>query len=231
MNEPNRFFQVINRINSLFIIIFFVIIAVVAIANFEPPFRRHRGIDVKNASEQDKSEKINFSYGHIGQIRGLPIQMLSVKIEGKGGKFSSGGYKDISFNVLFLSKEFKEARWLFPNNNFIISSFAQIPEKDDCQEQDMTRAVFYEVVKKDTNGDGKLSEDDLKVAALSKPDGTGYVEIVSDPRRIIEYKSVNQDTELAVLFERDGKILYQTFSLENFSKTSERIVTELSGKP
>lgn len=135
--------------------------------------------------------------------------------------------------IVFLSKHLKEARWLFPHQDFAITAVDQIREKEGPEEKQSgpTQAIYYEIVRPDSNGDGKFSAEGHAAAAFSKADGSGYVEVVSDARRIIGHQVRNQGAEVAVLFERDAKVLYQSFSSEDFSKTCEVLVIEVPGRP
>ena len=78
---------------------------------------------------------------------------------------------------MFLGKGLKQARWLFPKHHFVIKAVDQLREKEGYEKEDPTRAMYYEVIKEDSNGDGKLSEDDKSVVAVSSIDGSGYVEL------------------------------------------------------
>jgi hypothetical protein len=232
MNDKNRFFVIINRINSVLLLVVFLLAAGGLIVTFfmESQWRRSRSIEVQDKSEQGKTEKINLRLGHIEQVHGAPIQFVRLETETKGGKFSSGGYPDVTRNIMFLTKGLKQARWLFPKHHFVIKAIDQLREKEGYEKKDPTRALYYEVIKEDSNGDGKLSEDDNSVVAVSKIDGSGYVELISGLQRTIGHQTVNQGTELAVLIEKNGRVLYMTYSLKNFAKTSEILITEVIGK-
>ncbi len=130
----------------------------------------------------------------------------------------------------FLTKGLKQARWLFPQNHFLIKTVDQLREKEGYEKNDPARALYYEVIKNDTNGDGKLTEDDKAFVALSRVDGSAYIEVMPDVQRIIGHKTINQGNEVAVLIEKEGKVLYTTYSLQDFSKTSETIITEIIDK-
>jgi hypothetical protein len=72
MNETNRFFVVINRINSVLLLVVFLLAAGGLILTFfmESQWRRNRIIEVQDKSEQGKIEKINLRLGRIEQIYG-----------------------------------------------------------------------------------------------------------------------------------------------------------------
>jgi cytochrome c oxidase subunit IV len=59
MNETNRFFVVINRINSVLLLVVFLLAAGGLILTFfmESQWRRNRIIEVQDKSEQGKIEK------------------------------------------------------------------------------------------------------------------------------------------------------------------------------
>jgi len=235
MSDPNRFFRVINRVNSilLFIIFMTVVVGIVFIYGSEFSLRNKRTIEVQTTSEKGEPEKVSLQLGRIEQVEGAPVQFVKLESQDKRRGSYVKGSPHTTRNVLFLSNELKEARWLFPSNGFVIAAFHQIrvlegqeglPAKGPC------KAIYYEVVKQDSNGDQRLSADDKAVAALSKVDGSGYAELTTDAQRIIGYKAVNQGTELAVMLEKDGKIIYQTYSLDTFAKISETCVADIPSK-
>ena len=237
MAEENRFFRAVSRINSvifLFALILlcgFVIVQIISETSGRKVFTR--GFD--NTSLDDKPITMNLGFGKIEQIYGTNYQYITLDSEGKMAKFSGSGYSSGDFrNILFLSKEMKEARRLFPTHQYIISSFEQLGQNNCCQgdngKSNPTKALFYMVIKRDTNGDGKLTDDDIPVVAFSKPDGTGYAEVITDADRIIEHTSVNQGAEVAVLLEKDNKVLYRTYSTESFAMTSESFVINMKKK-
>lgn len=232
MNETNRFFVVINRINSVLLLVIFLLAAggIILTVFMESKWIKNRTIEVKDISMQGKMEKIKLRLGHIEQVYGTPVQLVRLETEPKGGKLSSGYYPEVTRNIMFLTKELKEARWLFPKHHFLIKTVDKLCENRECSEKCPTLAIYYEIIKEDTNGDGKLTENDNAVVALSRVDGSDYVELGLGLQRIIGHKIINQGTEVAVLGEKDGKVLYMTYSLRDFSKISEIIITEITDK-
>jgi hypothetical protein len=232
MNETNRFFIIINRINSVLLLVAVLLAtgAIITAMFTTSQWQKNRTIEVQDNAGQRGSEKVKLRLGYIEQISGTSLQFVRLETEPEGVKLSSGGYPTVTRNVMFLTKKLKQARWLFPQNHYCIKTIAQLQEKEDYEKNNATRAMYYEVIKADSNGDGKLGEDDDAVVALSRVDGSGYVEVASNLHRIIGHKTINQGTEVAVLGEKDGKVLYITYSLRNFSKTSETIIAEIAGK-
>lgn len=232
MNEQSRLFIVINRINSVLLLIVLVIAAGAIIWTIfvQSQWKKNRTIEVQDKSEQGNTEKVNLRLSTIEQVYGAPVQFVRLETEPKGGKFSSGYYPEVTRNIMFLTKGMKQARWLFPKHTFLIKTIVQLRGSEGYDRNNPTRAMYYEIIKEDSNGDGKLAEDDAVVIALSRTDGTGYVELDSKHQRIVGHRTVNQGGELAVIVEKDGKVLYSTYSLRSFSKTSEIVITEIADK-
>jgi hypothetical protein len=60
----------------------------------------------------------------------------------------------------------------------------------------------YEVVKSDTNQDGRLTSEDQRTIGISDPTGEGYVELIPDVDRILGYEM--RDENNLLVFYRIG---------------------------
>ncbi|OGW27721.1 MAG: hypothetical protein A2X56_06955 [Nitrospirae bacterium GWC2_57_13] len=232
MNENNRIFVVINRINSVLLLSVLLLAAggLIWTIFVQSQWKRNRSIEVQDKTEQGSAEKVKLRLSNIEQVYGAPVQFVRLETEPKGGKFSSGYYPEATRNIMFLTKGLKQAHWLFSKHNFLIKTVVQLRESEGYDRNNPTRAMYYEIIKEDSNNDGRLAEDDAVVIALSRTDGTGYVELNSGHQRIVGHRTVNQGAEVAVIVEKDGKVLYSTYSLRNFSKTAEIVITEIADK-
>jgi hypothetical protein len=84
-------------------------------------------------------------------------------------------------------------------------------DEKDCE----VKAILYHMVKEDTNGDGKLTHDDLSVVALSKPDGTALTEVLSDLDVFVGHLVI--DAKSMLLIYQKKTIGYSaTLSMEDF---------------
>jgi hypothetical protein len=86
------------------------------------------------------------------------------------------------------------------------------------------------MVKEDTNGDDRLTHDDLSVVALSKPDGTEFREILSDLDVFIGHRVIDENSTL-LIYQKEGKGYSATLSLQNFVLSSATELPKVGRRP
>jgi len=62
----------------------------------------------------------HLSLGRVSVVAGTSVMRAELSREREGKGFSSGGYSETR-NALFIEPDQKEARWLLPDNNHIVS--------------------------------------------------------------------------------------------------------------
>ena len=61
-------------------------------------------------------------------------------------------------NYLFINSKDNEKHWLFGTNKYLVSDVALLSEKDYDSDSSKVRVILYRIVKNDTNGDKRLTE-------------------------------------------------------------------------
>ena len=62
------------------------------------------------------------------------------------------------------------------------------------------KALYFEYVTDDTNGDGKLTSADKSSVSLARPDGSGVTEVLHGVDRVLSY-DLNADNSVSVLYQ------------------------------
>lgn len=214
-----RLFIIIGKINSILLLLVLIGAAGTIIwLNIESGQSRRRGqIEVPEAEAGGKKQ-ILLNFEKVENITGGNAQMMRLTTQEKSAKFSSGGYGNETRNVLFLTGTEKVARWLFKDHKNLILVTSQLQTNLGCSSESPTRALYFEFVTKDTNGDGSLSATDHSNIGLTKPDGTGFVEILHDVSRVLSYEMLDQKL-LSIVYQkgavvRHAKIEVGTLKLE-----------------
>jgi hypothetical protein len=157
---------------------------------------------------------------HLGQlekIEGTPYLMIVLYSEQR----LLGGYRSISShstrNILFIDPRDNSKKWLFNANYYLLMSHEWLSERDYARDSRPIRAILYTVVKKDTNGDKKLTSDDRVAVALSMPGGNAYKEILEDIDAFSGYQVLSEDTMLITYQKKDvtysAKVGLKDFSI------------------
>ncbi|NES46827.1 hypothetical protein, partial [Moorena sp. SIO2C4] len=81
-------------------------------------------------------------------------------------------------------------------------------------------AVLYHLIKQDTNGDGRLTNNDMLTIAFTHYNGNDYQEVVSGVDRFLGYKVLNANS-LLILYQRDAIAYSAKVSLDNFALSNE----------
>ncbi len=229
--EKNRFFIWTTRVNSvLFLLLLMLLIGFVIYGIFESKKWGQRNtvevIDEKFVD--DKIEDLRLSM--ITKVCGKDVQYVKLISAPKSKGFSSGGYGDITRNLVFFVGDEMNSHWLFDTNKYLINQIVQLRKKgDDCKAKE-TMSIYYEVVKNDTNGNGDLDDNDAITIALTSPDGLNYTEIDSGLSSVIDHSIDNDATELTILVQNGSAILMKKFSLVNNKQISEKEITRISKK-
>lgn len=203
MKQDNKFFTFIWRVNGLFLFLGGLTIlsgGVAALGMLAYSMIKDTATDKKfvefhnDSSGKDTNEQITkkfwtlYKLGTAEKVQGQDLYFAPLLADSSSDinsyTYSEKGYPR---NMLFFSAEdFEHASWLYPSNKYVIRNYRKIEEekKDGEKTISVTRAILLEVVKEDTNGDGRLATEDKAILAAVKPDGTGYKELITDGKDI-----------------------------------------------
>lgn len=82
------------------------------------------------------------------------------------------------------------------------------------------RGILYSIVKKDTDGDERLTYKDKVTVVLSSPSGESYTEILPVIDRMISHNVVSSDAIL-ILYKKGGVAYSAKYSLHDVRLLSE----------
>lgn len=183
---------------------------------------------IRNVADDPSGEE-KWRLGHPQQIEGTSfvyIPLISEQediklrdVRHKGSLHSYGGeaYSNPTRNILFVNMERNEMKWLFPTNGQLVTQVQMLPENaynDDKKRS--TKAILYQVVQKDTDGDKRLTVDDDTVIAFSLPDGSKYKDVLSSAERLIDATLLENKT-LFLMYQTKGVGYASTLRLGDFA--------------
>jgi hypothetical protein len=115
----------------------------------------------------------------------------------------SGGEGAIR-NLEFVFREGILPGKLFPDNRQVILKYDQLARN---MVGDGAASVFflYQVVSRDTNGDGMLSDLDAITVGVSRPTGQEYMVLVTNVDEVLGYEDVPEDADTLSLSVRIGE--------------------------
>ena len=207
-----RFFVVIGRINSVLLLLFLlgggVTLAVMMVISALGRERPARALVAEKTPGTTAPVMLNL--GQAERIVGSDTTMIALRSEGTYSKVASGQPSETR-NILFLPGSEKNASWLFKNHRHLILATEQVRKKKSSDEHPAL-ALYVQYVTTDTNGDGRLSDEDNAVIGLTKPDGSGFVSVVQDVSGVISYDMENDD-QLSLVYQRGATIRHARFSL------------------
>ncbi len=223
-----RIFIIIGRINSVLLLLILLGAGIsIALMSWSSSQWQRRGAIEVPAGESASEAQVLLRFERIENITGANTQMMLLSAQAKSEKFSSGsGYGSETRNVLFLIGNEKTARWLFPKQNNLILVTAQLREKSKNPKDNPTKALYFEYVQGDTNGDGKLSAQDHSSVALSKPDGLGFVEVLHGVSRVLSYEMIDSQY-LSVVYQTGKTVRHARLSVLSLAKETDQEVVNV----
>jgi hypothetical protein len=177
-----------------------------------------------------ESKKLNISLSTIERINGHNVQYVTLNTGSNGAKFSSGYNNTNIRNVLFFVGEEMDATWLFKTHKNLVLCLCKLRENNDYDNKEEVVGLYVNVVKKDTDGDGKLTENDLSNIALLNVDGSGYKDVETGIKQIIDSSVTDDGQNVMFLVQVGAAVLMKKYSLRTLNKVSERKISEITKK-
>jgi len=220
----DRFFGWINRINSILFLLVLIGVGIgtyLAVSEYRQAFARYELPDEStDATDEPAKPAVRLTLGEVDHIYGTDTSMIRLFSEDAGGRTGSGRNERMR-NILFLSNDGQHATWLFEKHTNLLT------DVDDLRLPDQpTRALYFEAVLTDSDGDGELNEYDLSAVALARPDGSGFTKILDGVDRVLSHEQID-DHHLAVVYEIGAAIWYARFDLDTFAKLSEQSLVDV----
>ncbi len=182
--------------------------------------RGNRGsVEVPKSAEAES--KVALEFGGTERVQGMGVQMIRLNTGSRQTEYSyKSGHHDTR-NLLFVSDSEPGGRWLFKDHKGLIVTVAQLREHTAPQDDVMpTKALYVEYIVQDTNGDGKLSSEDHASVGFARPDGNGFLPILSGVQRVLSRDLVNS-AGIVVVYQRDNSIRRANIALDGFKLLSD----------
>ncbi|MCK5353492.1 MAG: hypothetical protein KAJ63_00120 [Methyloprofundus sp.] len=228
--EGNNFFKWTGRISSvLFLLLLVLSIGIVIFGIYESNnWNKRNSVEITGKNPNKPIE--NLHLGRITKVCGKDIQYVPLTSDSNSKGFSSGGYGNITRNVVFFVGEEMNAHWLFNTDSYLIDKIQQIKKNHiECKNEE-TLSIYFEIRKKDADNNGKLDNNDPITIALTSPDGLNYTEIEQDLTSVLDH-SINYNTSVLTLLVQHKKlILMKKYSLKTNKKLSEKEITRIAKK-
>lgn len=240
--EENRFFRIIWRINSITILIFLLLIIGFVAFNFiKEVFDRKKPPVITNIAVDPQGQE-KWTLGRPQEIEGtnfIYIPLVSEKKEisvqqpvlaSKAFNSYDHGYFSPSRNLLFINEKTREMKWLFNDNTQMIVQIEMLSILKRYDKDRKIDAIVYQIIRKDTNGDNRLTSDDLIDIAISLPDGSQYKEVLQSVERVLGATSLG-DGEILILYQYKGGGYASTFGLQNMSIKDTKEIPKIEKTP
>lgn len=226
MSETNKFFLWAGRLTTIVVLLAILGVgaSIIYFSMMSDNWRERR--EVKAAVDNNK---VPLLMGQLEEVKGSGVQIVDLYSLINNG-LPSSGYKDQHIrNILFVGQDMKSSHWLFPTNNYWLSYQKLSFENESGEQCCKVAALYYQVVKADTDGNGQLDDGDRVTVSLSKPDGTGYLEVLKNVKKVIDNSLTEDGQCIAVLHQQEQKILYSCFDPQTFAKKSEFTISSING--
>jgi len=230
--EQNKLFQAVSRVNSvLFLLLMSGGVVLFLVIIFQTSdWQDRRTVEVNEDVNAVDEKKIELRLGTIQQVYGHDVQYVELHSRENSGKFSSGYGSTETRNVLFFVGEDMKSHWLYDSHRNVVNSISSLTKPGNYNDKEPAIALYVSVTRADSNGDGRLTNDDDITLALLRTDGDEYTEIETGIWEVLDREVTEDGKYLILLLQVGSNVLLKKYSLETFGKVSERVVTEISKK-
>jgi hypothetical protein len=201
MSKSQKLFRYLWRINAVLILFaagavtFGVGVLLIGEFGARTAHSREMEAGIPVAAAADSNSPL--SLGRASVIAGTNVMRADLFLDRGGKGFSSGGYSETR-NILFIEPDQKEAHWLLPDNEHIISESSDVTDGTDRSSK---RLIATAVLVKSTTGSPKTVGGRL---LLFDAPGRKITEVASDVAEL--HVTSLSGGELMILFERNKPI-------------------------
>lgn len=210
-------FKNIWRINAIIIFtagLLAILVVIVSSYYMLKAAIRERAVDAVVNTDGGQRIEQAFALGSANQIAGHPWLLVPLESDQHYDQAYFSKTTNAARNYAFVSPSV-ETRWLYQHSRFLIVAVSQLPREDYDAEPNFTALVSFEVVQQDTDGDKRLTPDDVHSLVFTRPDGSGVTTVLENVSHVLTQELMGE--EILVLYEdRDGYAA-ATFSLKDFS--------------
>ena len=228
--EENKFFKLVWRFNGLLISVAGVLAICVLLFGMYQIFKettRDRNTQNIVNVEENSAVKENWM---VGRFISLTDQNILIVPLNSDQSFDRGYFSKSSNstrNYLFIDTRTNSKKWLFEHTNYLIEEASHLRIGDDFNLKKPVLAILYTLVKLDSNNDNRLTPSDKITIAISKPDGSGYKEILTNIEQVID-SQVLSENELFIMFQSNGKYFSSTLNLNSYDLSNQTELPKVS---
>ncbi len=204
MNIESRFSKYLSRFNSLMGLIGgILLICVLLYAGYMIADNMFANRDVRNIVnvQTDGDLEEEWQIGYMSSIQGTPYVMIPLNSDQRYAQSYYSKSASSVRNYLFIDGQNNERHWLFDTNEYLVIEMDLLSVGNVQSDKDEVRAILYRIVKADTNGDERLTHEDMQSIGLSSPDGKRYKEILVGIDRFIGHRLMDEKI-LLLVFQR-----------------------------
>ena len=172
-------------------------------------------VDVNQGTHQ--KEYLNL--GGSTKMTGLSVVRIPLYSDTSYRSFSSESSGGRTRNYLFIDFSSLSSKWLFDGFQRLILNEHDLYASLNNTGTNIVGSI-YEVVASDTNGDGKVTEDDQVIAFWGTPNGKDVVEVVSSAKRILSVEQVT-DAEVLIIYQQEKSTMAMLLSASTGKKIKE----------
>lgn len=228
----NTFFTYIRRINSLLLFAGLVALALLFFWGIGSSVERTNRDVVTTAQTSGAREELRFRLDEIKEIPGTDTQMLKLTASKTKSGLAYSNYESDTRNILFLSGDNKAARWLFPNQDNVIHTAAQLlapaEDKNPSGKGGAAQALYFVYSDQDTTGDGEITKGDRSKLGLSKANGEGFTSVLSGVDHLYSVSLVGDHT-ISILYRIGKHLRNARYSVVALGKEFDREIAAIPG--
>ncbi len=191
---------------------------------------KRNAVQVKADSDESENESIDLRLGSLEEMTGHNIQTINLSSNKPSRGLSSGYGGSQIRNVLFLSGEDLESKWLYEKHSNLIDCFCRLQASNKYNGEDPVLALYISIIKEDTNNDGDLSDKDSVTLALARVDGSDYLEVDKGIAKILDSTVTDGGDSVSFLLHIGSNVVVKKYSLSTFELISGRTISEISKK-
>ena len=226
--EENKFFKLIWRFNGLVISVAGVlaigVLLFAAYKLFQDVTRERTTRSIVNI-EENSEIKENWRLGQFSEINDNKILMIPLHSDQSFDRAYFSKSSNSTRNYLFINTETSQEKWLFDHTNYLIERSDKL-RRGDYNSKEPIIAILYQVVKLDSDHDNRLSSADLTTIAITKPDGSGYKELIKEVELVVDHTLLNEK-ELFLIYQKSGVSYSAILNLENMELTKTRVLSKV----
>jgi hypothetical protein len=223
MEENNKFFRFVWRFNGIILMITGLLaMGVLGFAGYGilQDITRERDVrNIVNVAENDRARE-KWRLGQLEKIGNSPSIMIPLYSDQSYAQSYYGKSARSIRNILFINTKTSQKRWFLGTNDYLIANHEPVPERGYGQKEGPVKAILFSIVKKDTNGDKRLTTEDSVNVILSTPDGSYSKEILNDIDFVLGKTMLNNDT-LLIVYQKKGNGYSANASLSDFSISNQ----------